>query len=246
MKNNPLLEEYNTPFKTPPFHLVKTEHFMPAIKEAMAQHQAEIDAIVNNQDEPTFENTVAAYDRAGDLLSRVSSVFSTLNSANTNEKLQALAREMTPLLTRHRNEIQLNPVLFEKIDKLYQQREELDLDAQQLRTLEKYYDDFVRGGAALSEEDKEELKEINTELSNLSLQFSQNLLAETKAFKLVVDNVEDLDGLPESNIAAAANLATQLGMEGKYVFTPDKPSWIPFLQYVHNRSLREELYKGYY
>jgi peptidyl-dipeptidase Dcp len=219
---------------------------MPAVKEAMAQHQAEIDAIVNNQEEPTFENTVAAYDRAGELLGRISSVFSTLNSANTNEKLQALAREMTPMLTRHRNEIQLNPVLFERIDKLYQNREELELNAQQLRTLEKYYDDFVRGGAALSDEDKETLKEINTQLSNLSLQFSQNLLAETKAFKLVVDNVEDLAGLPENNVQAAANLAAQLGMEGKYVFTPDKPSWIPFLQYVHNRELREALYKGYY
>ena len=199
---------------------------MPAIKEAMAQHQAEIDAIVNNQEEPTFENTVAAYDRAGELLGRINSVFSTLNSANTNEQLQALAREMTPMLTRHRNEIQLNPVLFERIEKLYHIREELDLDAQQLRTLEKYYDDFVRGGAALPDEDKEVLKGINTQLSNLSLQFSQNLLAETKAFKLVVDNVEDLAGLPENNVQAAASLATQLGMEGKYVFTPDKPSWI--------------------
>ena len=219
MKNNPLLQEYNTPFKTPPFHKVKTEHFMPAVKEAMAQHQAEIDAIVNNQEEPTFENTVAAYDRAGELLGRISSVFSTLNSANTNEKLQALAREMTPMLTRHRNEIQLNPVLFERIDKLYQVREELELNAQQLRTLEKYYDDFVRGGAALSDEDKETLKEINTQLSNLSLQFSQNLLAETKAFKLVVDNVEDLAGLPENNVQAAANLASQLGMEGKRLYS---------------------------
>ncbi|NLA16316.1 MAG: M3 family metallopeptidase [Bacteroidales bacterium] len=246
MKTNPLLREYETPFKTPPFHLIKTKHFMPAIKEGMAQHRAEIDAIVNNPEEPTFQNTIAAYDGAGELLSRISSAFSTLNSANTNEDLQALAREITPELTRHRNEIQLNPVLFERIAQLYGQREELDLDAQQLRTLEKYYDDFVRGGAALSDEDKEVLKEINTELSNLSLQFSQNLLAETKAFKLVVDNVEDLDGLPENNIRAAANLANQLGMEGKYVFTPDKPSWIPFLQYVHNRSLREELYRGYY
>ena len=246
MKNNPLLQEYDTPFQTPPFDKIKTEHYMPAIREAMAQHRAEIDAIVNNQDEPTFENTVAAYDRAGELLGRVNAAFYTKNSADTDEELQALAREITPELTSHRNEIQLNPVLFERISTLYQKRSELNLDPQQMRTLEKYYDDFVRGGAALSEKDKETLKDINTQLSNLSLQFSQNLLAETNAFKMVVDNVEDLAGLPESNVRAAANLATSLGMEGKYVFTPNKPSWIPFLQYVHNRDLREKLYKGYF
>ena len=246
MKNNPLLQEYNTPFQTPPFDEIKTEHFMPAVREAMDQHRAEIDAIVNNQEAPTFENTVAAYDRAGDLLSRVTAAFFTLNRSDTNEELQALAREITPELTKHRNEIQLNPVLFERIDCLYQKRDSLDLDAQQMRTLEKYYDDFVRGGAALSDEDKEILKDINTQLSNLSLQFGQNLLAETNDFKMVVENVEDLAGLPESNVRAAASLAESLGMDGKYVFTPNKPSWIPFLQYVHNRDLREKLYKGYY
>ncbi|MFA6926388.1 MAG: M3 family metallopeptidase [Bacteroidales bacterium] len=246
MKNNPLLQEYDTPFGTPPFDKIKTEHFMPAIREAMAQHKIEIDAIVNNQEEPTFENTVAAYDRAGELLSRVNAAFFTLNGSDTNEELQALAREITPELTKHRNEIQLNPVLFERISRLYEKRDELDLDSQQRRTLEKYYDDFVRGGAALSDEDKETLKDINTQLSNLSLQFGQNLLAETNAFKMIVDNVEDLAGLPESNIRAAASLATSLGMEGKYVFTPNKPSWIPFLQYVHNRELREKLYRGYF
>ena len=187
MKNNPLLQEYDTPFQTPPFDKIKTEHYMPAIREAMAQHRAEIDAIVNNQDEPTFENTVAAYDRAGELLGRVNAAFYTKNSADTDEELQALAREITPELTSHRNEIQLNPVLFERISTLYQKRSELNLDPQQMRTLEKYYDDFVRGGAALSEKDKETLKDINTQLSNLSLQFSQNLLAETNAFKMVVD-----------------------------------------------------------
>ena len=219
---------------------------MPAVREAMEQNRAEIDAIVNNQEAPTFENTIAAYDRAGDLLSRVTAAFFTLNRSDTNEELQALAREITPELTKHRNEIQLNPVLFEKIQCLYQKRDSLNLDAQQMRTLEKYYDDFVRGGAALSDEDKETLKDINTQLSNLSLQFGQNLLAETNDFKMVVENVEDLAGLPESNIRAAAGLAESLGMEGKYVFTPNKPSWIPFLQYVHNRDLREKLYKGYY
>jgi len=246
MKNNPLLQEYDTPFQTPPFDEIKTEHFMPAVREAMEQNRAEIDAIVNNQEAPTFENTIAAYDRAGDLLSRVTAAFFTLNRSDTNEELQALAREITPELTKHRNEIQLNPVLFEKIQCLYQKRDSLNLDAQQMRTLEKYYDDFVRGGAALSDEDKETLKDINTQLSNLSLEYGQNLLAETNDFKMVVDNVDDLAGLPESNIRAAASLAASLGMEGKFVFTPNKPSWIPFLQYVHNRELREKLYKGYY
>ncbi|HRW95735.1 MAG TPA: peptidase M3, partial [Bacteroidales bacterium] len=206
MKNNPLLQEYDTPFQTPPFDKIETEHFMPAIREAMEQHRAEIDAIVNNPEEPTFENTVAAYDRAGDLLSRVTAAFFTLNRSDTNEELQALAREITPELTKHSNEIQLNPVLFERVQCLYQKRDSLNLDAQQMRTLEKYYDDFVRGGAALSAEDKETLKDINTQLSNLSLQFGQNLLAETNDFKMVVDNVEDLAGLPESNVRAAASL----------------------------------------
>ncbi|HPW79122.1 MAG: Peptidyl-dipeptidase dcp [Bacteroidetes bacterium ADurb.Bin037] len=246
MKTNPLLRKYDTPFGTPPFDKIKTEHFMPAIREAMAQHKAEIEALVNNQEEPTFENTIVAYDKAGELLGQVRAAFSTLNSSDTNEELQALAREITPELTRHRNEIQLNPVLFERISRLYEKRDELQLNPQQKRTLEKYYDDFVRNGAALSDEDKETLKDINTQLSDLSLQFAQNLLAETNSFKMVVDNVEDLAGLPESNIRAAASLATSMGMEGKYVFTPNKPSWIPFLQYVHNRELREKLYRGYF
>lgn len=246
MKTNPLLRKYDTPFGTPPFDKIKTEYFMPAIREAMAQHKAEIEALVNNQEEPTFENTIVAYDKAGELLGQVRAAFSTLNSSDTNEELQALAREITPELTRHRNEIQLNPVLFERISRLYEKRDELQLNPQQKRTLEKYYDDFVRNGAALSDEDKETLKDINTQLSDLSLQFAQNLLAETNSFKMVVDNVEDLAGLPESNIRAAASLATSMGMEGKYVFTPNKPSWIPFLQYVHNRELREKLYRGYF
>ncbi len=135
MKNNPLLQEYETPFQTPPFDKIKTEHYMPAMREAMAQHKAEIDAIVNNQEAPSFENTVAAYDRAGELLSRVNAAFYTKNSADTDEELQALAREITPEMTRHRNEIQLNPVLFEKIRTLYNQRAGLNLDAQQMRTL---------------------------------------------------------------------------------------------------------------
>jgi peptidyl-dipeptidase Dcp len=243
---NPLLEEYDTPFQTPPFNEILPEHFLPAITEAMAQHNAEIDAIVTNSEPPTFENTIAAYDRSGRLLSRVSSAFSTLNGANTTQKLQDLDREITPALTRHNNEIDLNPVLFERIKVLYDQKDSLGLNPQQMRTLEKYYDDFVRSGANLSEKDKTVLMDINTRLSDLSLRYGQNLLAETNNFRMVVDDVARLEGLPRENIKAAAALASSMGMDGKYVFTPAKPSWIPFLQYVKDRELREKLYRGYY
>ena len=244
---NPFFKEWTTPFGVPPFDEIKVEHYIPAIKEGIKQHEAEIDAIVASTEEPTFENTILAYDKSGELLDKVSSVFGPLNSANTNEEMQAVAREISPMMTRHRDNISMNPGLFKKVKAVYDKRNELGLDPQQLRVTEKYYEDFVRNGANLSPADQEILRKINTELSTLSLKFGENLLAETnKNFKLVIDNKADLAGLPDDVIARAATDAKKAGEDGKWVFTLAKPSMIPFLQFAKNRDLREKLYRGYF
>lgn len=244
---NPLLEEtYSTPFQTPPFDLIRVEHYKPAMEFAMEQHKAEIEAIVNNPEPPTFENTLAAYDRSGRLLQRVDAIFSTVSGADTDEQLQALEQELTPMLTQHYNEIGLNPKLFERIKAVYEQRGQLDLTPQALRTLEKIYENFVRNGSNLSAENKETLKEINRNLSHLCMQYGQNILKETNGFRMVVDDAADLKGLPQANMDVAAARARAEGMDGKYLFTPHKPFLIPLLQYAENRGLREKLYKAYY
>jgi peptidyl-dipeptidase Dcp len=245
--DNPFFSEWNTPHGVPPFDEIKEEHFLPAVKEGIKQQEVEVNAIVENQEEPTFENTILALDKSGDLLTKVNGVFGPLNSANTNDNMQALAREISPLMTRHRDNISMNPELFEKIKKVYEKRNELNLDAEQLRVTEKYYQDFVRNGANLSVEDQQKLRTYNEELSKLSLQYGENLLAETnRNFKLVIDKEEDLAGLSEDVIARAADDAKTSGDEGKWVFTLAKPSMIPFLQYAENRDLREKLYRGYF
>jgi len=244
--NNPLLSEFNTPFGTPPFGQIRTEHYKPAIEVAMKQHKDEIKAILDNPQEPDFENTIAPLDASGRLLGRIVLIFSNLYGADTSPQMQELAMELMPMISQHSDEIMLDPLLFQRVKAVYEKRETLNLSAQALRTLEKYYNDFVREGANLSDEDKAKLMEINTQISTASLQYGDNILKETNTFRLVVDNVEDLKGLPQENILAAAEQAKAEGMEGKWVFTPNKPSWIPFLQYVQNRELREKLYKGYY
>lgn len=244
---NPFFKEWNTPFGVPPFDEIKVEHFVPATKEGIKQHEAEIEAIVNNTDKPTFENTILAFDKSGELLAKVSGVFGPLNSANTNEEMQAVARELSPIRTTHYNNIAMNAGLFKKIKAIYDQRNDLGLDDQQIRVVEKYFQDFERGGANLSPEDQEKLKKINIELSSLYLKFGENLLAETnKNYKLVITNKEDLAGLPEDVIAGAAEAAEKAGESGKWVFTLAKPSWIPFLTFSDKRELREELYRGYF
>ncbi len=244
---NPFFKEWTTPFGVPPFEEIKEEHFVPAVQEGINQQQAEIEAIVNNAGAPDFENTILALDKSGELLDKVNGVFGPLNSANTSDSLQAIAREISPMMTQHRDNISMNPGLFEKVKSVFEKRNELGLDEQQLRVTEKYYQDFERNGANLSVEDQEKLKAINTELSKLSLQFGENLLAETnKNFKLVVDNEGDLAGLPEDVITRAADDAKKSGEEGKWVFTLAKPSMLPFLQYAENRDLREKLYRGYF
>ena len=247
MNENPFFSDYNTPFGVPPFDKIDTTHYMPAFIEGIRQDSIDIETIVNNTAEPTFENTIYAFDRAGKLLTNVSKVFYNLNSANTNEQMQAIARQVDPLLSKHRDDIFLNEALFKRIKAVYDKRLEMNLDSQQLRVTEKYYRDFERMGANLPAEQKEELRKINAELSMLSLTFGQNLLAETnKNFKLVIDDSADLEGLPQPIIDAAAEAAVEADLSGKWVFTLAKPSWIPFLQYSPKRDLREKLYRGYF
>jgi len=244
---NPFFTEYKTPFQVPPFSLIKIEHYLPAFEKGITDQQAEIDAITNNTSVPTFENTIAAFDKSGRQLKKVSSVFYSLNSANTNPEMQALNRQIAPLTTKHRDNISLNDKLFQRIKEVYQNIEKSQLSAEQKRVVEKYYKDFVRNGANLNETDKTKLRDLNQQLSVASIKFNENLLAETNTnFKLVIDNMEDLDGLPASSISAAADDAKAAGVEGKWVFTLQKPSMLPFLQYAKNRSLREKLYRGYF
>lgn len=243
--SNPFFSEYNTPFQVPPFSEIKLEHFMPAIEAGIVEQLAEIKAITDNKEEPSFENTILAFDQSGELL-RKAGIFSTLKSANTNDEMQALAREITPKMSAHRDNIMLNKELFTRVKAIYEKRNELNFDADQLRVVEKYYQDFERNGANLTDEQQAELRKLNEELSMLSLNFGENMLAETnKNFKMVVDNEADLKGLPADVITAASELAKKDSMEGKWVFTLQKPSMLPFLQYAENRELREKLYKGY-
>ena len=243
---NPFLSEYQTPFKVVPFDKIKTEHYMPAFEAGMKEQLAEIDAIVNNTETPTFQNTILPYDKSGETLSRVSNVFFNILECNSDDELMALAEQVMPLLSKHGDAIAMNPKLFEKIDYVYQHRNEMGLDEQQIRVVEKYHQDFVRSGAALPDDKKAELSKINEQLSTLSLQFGNNLLKENGNYKLVIENQADLAGLPQSSIDAAAEQAKADGMEGKWVFTLSKPSLIPFLQFAENRELRKQMYLAYY
>ncbi len=245
--DNPLMKPFTTPFQVPPFGEIKLEHYLPAIEDGIKAHEAEIAAIINNPAAPDFNNTILAMDVAGDELSVASRIFSNINGANTTPEMQKLAREITPKLTRHHDNVSLNPGLFKRVKAVYEKRNEMGLNAQQIRVTEKYYKDFERGGANLSPEDQAKLRQINEELSKVVLQYGENLLAETnKNFKLVVDKKEDLSGLPADVVDASAIEATKGGMAGKWVFNLAKPSMLPFLTYANNRDLREKLYKGYY
>lgn len=245
-KPNPFLSEYTTPFQVPPFDEIKNEHYLPAFEAGIAEQQAEIDAIVNNAETPTFENTILPYDKSGQTLNRVSNVFFNLNECLTNDEMVAIAEQVLPMLSKHSDAIMMNPKLFERIDYVYQHRNEMGLDDQQIRVVEKYHQDFMRHGAGLNAEQQAELSQINEQLSTLSLQFGNNLLKENAGYKLVIENEADLAGLPQTSIDAAAEQAKADGMEGKWVFTLSKPSLIPFLQFADNRDLREQMYKAYY
>lgn len=237
---NVLLSKFNTKHNTAPFSQIKTEDYVPAFQEGIILAKAEIDAIVNNPEAPTFENTVVAMDFAGDILDRLSSVFFNLNSAETNDEMQKIAQEVSPLLSEFGNDITLNAALFAKIKAVYDQKESLNLNPEQTTLLDKKYKSFSRNGANLPEDKKDKLREIDKELSRLSLQFGENVLAETNAFELHLTNESDLAGLPEGTIEAARLLAKSQEKEG-WIFTLDHPSYIPFLTYADNRELRKKM-----
>ncbi len=245
-KPNPFFVKWDTPFGTPPFHLIEDGHYLPAYEEGIRLHKEEIDAIINNPEAPTFENTIVAYDQSGELLNNVGSVFGGLRGAHTNDSLQAIARITTPMLSAHSNSIRLNQDLFARIKTVYESRMSLNLDVEQLRLVEKIYQDFERNGAALPEDKREELKAINERMSMVSLNLNENLLKENNGFTLIIENEEDLVGLPQAVIVGAAELAAREGHEGKWMFNLSKPSWIPFLQFSQKRDLREKLYRGYF
>ncbi len=242
---NPFFEEYETPFKVPPFDKIENKHFIPAFEKAMKEHKSEIEAIVNNPEDPTFDNTVGEMVYSGKLMDKVTYVFYGLLSANTSDELQNIAQKISPKLSAHRDEIKLNPELFKRIKTVYEEKDDLDLSSEEAFLLEDLYKSFIRNGANLNDEDKEKLKEINQKLSSLSLEFERNELKETNNFELVIEDKKNLAGLPESVVQTAAETAKKRGHEGKWVFTTHKPSMIPFLQSAENRDLREKLYKAY-
>ena len=242
---NPFFTEYGTPFEVPVFDQIKPEHYLPAFKKGMEEQLAEIDAIINNGDAPTFENAIVAKNNSGELLTNVSSVFFNTSSAVTNEEIQKISKEVAPLLSAHRDNIALNEKLFEKVKTVYDQKDNLDLNTEQKMLLDKTYKSFVRGGANLVGEDKDKFREINKELSILTVQFGENLLAETNDFQLVIENEADLAGLPQYVVDMGADDAKAAGLDGKWLFTLNKPSLIPFIQYADNRDLREKIFKGY-
>ncbi|MCK9400249.1 MAG: M3 family metallopeptidase [Bacteroidales bacterium] len=244
-EENPFFTAYGTPFETAAFDKIRNEHFMPAFQQGIKVHEAEIDAIVANPGTPDFENTIVALDRSGDLLVSVSNVFYNLTSANTNEELQAIAKEVSPILTTHYDNILLNAKLFQRIKAVYELKSQLNLTTEQATLLDKTYKQFARGGANLPEDKQAELREINKELSLLSLQFGDNMLAETNAFKLIIDNPEDLAGLPQFVRDAAAAAAKEDSLDGKWIITLHSPSRIPFLQFSDKRELREKVLKAY-
>jgi len=243
---NPFFEAYNTPFEVPPFDKIQNRHYLPAFEEGIKQHDAEIKFITDSEKAPDFANTIEALDFSGSLLKRIGLVFFNLKEAVTNDSLQEIARTVVPMLSQHEDAVNLNEKLFARVKAVNDQKSTLNLNLEQSRLLEETYKRFVRGGANLPADKKEQLKKVNEELSLLELKFGDNMLAETNAFKLVIDKKEDLAGLPESAIAGAADDAKTEKMEGKWVFTLQKPSWIPFVTYAENRGLREKIYKAMY
>ena len=243
---NPFLSEYTTPFQVPPFDQIKNEHYLPAFEAGIKEQQDEVEAIVNNTEPATFENTILPFDKSGKILNRVSNVFFNLNECLTNDEMVSIAEQVLPMLSKHSDALMMNSKLFERIDYVYQHLNEMGLDKQQVRVVEKYHQDFIRSGAGLNAEQQAELSKINEQLSTLSLQFGNNLLKENANYKLVIEDEKDLAGLPQTSIDAAAEQAKTDGMEGKWVFTLSKPSLIPFLQFAENRDLREKMYKADY
>ena len=243
--SNPFLSTYKTPFGVPPFHLIKNEHYKPAIMEGMASQKKEVDAIVNNKSIPTFENTIVALENTGELLDKVTTVFYNINSANTNDEIQQIANDIAPKISAHNDNIYLNEKLFSRVKAVWRQKDTLSLSTEDQKLLEKTYKRFVRSGANLSETDKAKLRTINSEIAVLTLKFGQNILAETNNYEYVVDKKEQLAGLSEELITAASETAKSKGKKGKWVITLSNSSVMPFLQYSSNRALRKEIWEAY-
>ena len=242
---NPFFTAYTTPFEVPPFDEIKMEHYKPAFLQGMEEEMAEVMAICNNSEAPTFENTIVALDQKGKLFSKVRTVFYGQAGANTTDELDALSREMSPLFSKHSDDIRLNPELFARVKTVYEQKDNLGLNKEQMKLLEETYKNFVRGGANLPEDKQATLRELNSAISVLQVTFSQNMRKETNDYQLVIEDEKDLAGLSETVIVNAAEEAKKAGMEGKWIFKLQNPSALPFLQSAENRDLREKLFNAY-
>lgn len=242
--NNPLLQEFDTPYQSVPFSKIKTEHFLPAFETAIEMSKKDIEKICNNPEAPTFENTIVALELSGAQLSKISSIFFNLNSAETNEEIQNIAKQVSPMLSELSNDILLNPELFKRVKTVYEQRNKLNLNSEQLRLLDKKYKSFTRNGANLNEEQKDQIRSIDKELAMLTVQFGQNALAETNNYFLNITDEKSLKGLPEYVIADAKEEATSRNLNG-WVFTLHIPSYLPFMTYAENRELRQKMYMAY-
>ena len=245
--DNPFLSDWNTPYNIPDFSKIKTEHYMPAFKEGMRLQKAEIDSIVNNPEAPTFQNTIEALEYSGELLSTVSSVFFNLSECENSPEMEAIAEEVTPLLSAHGDDIALNAKLFQRIKTVYDQRESLNLDPEQSRLLEETYKDFVRGGANVPEAQQARFRQLNEQIASLTLRFAQNVLKATNDFSLVLDEKQvGSIGLSADQIAAAKEIAdADAATKGKYVFQLNMPSWEPFMQSCTDRDLRKQMWDAY-
>ncbi len=245
MGENPFFSQWGTPFEVPSFDKIKIEHYKPAFEKGIEEQAAKIDAIVNSKEAPTFQNTLEALENSGELLTKVAEVFYNQLSSNTSKEIQALAKEIAPMMSKHSDNINLNAKLFGRVKDVYENREKAQLNGEQMRLLTETYKGFVKSGANLDDTAKAELRKLNERLSVLSLKFGENQLAEDNGWKLVIDKKEDLAGLPEGVVASAAEAGKDAGQEGKWVITMHKPSWIPFLQYSDKRELREKVYKAW-
>ncbi|MGD8727050.1 MAG: M3 family metallopeptidase [Gemmatimonadales bacterium] len=243
--DNPLLAEWHTEFSVPPFDLIENGHYLPAMRAAMAEHDEEIASIVEDPNPPTFENTIEALERAGSLLTRVANVFGAVNGAHTNDTLQEVARTLAPERAAHADDITLNPDLWARVSEVWNQRAALDLTPEQAKLLEETHKGFVRSGAALSDDAKTRLRAINAELATLSQQFGEHVLADNNAYELHVTDSADMGGLPGNLVALAAEKARDRGYESGWIFTLDRPSINPFLEYSPNRELRRDIFMGY-
>ena len=243
---NPLFSDFTAPFGIAPFEEITVDHFREGMLKGLEEQKAEIEALINSTEEPTFENTIKVLDQGGELLRKVRGTFGPLSSGSATDETRALQKEMSPIFSAHSDDIYLNPTLFAKVKSVYDNKEKFNLTKEENTVLQNIYDRFVDGGALLNDEQKAELRKLNTELSMLQLQFGQNLTHETNKTFVTVETVEELDGLPQANIDAAAKMAEANGQPGKYMFNMQRPSCNPVLQYCHNRELREKVYNAYY